>query len=118
MGSGAEGRDTASRLAFQRATFKGPLPPPEVFDGYEQTLPGAADRILTLTEKQEDHRIAWEAKAQKEVSRGQIFGFVVAVLMIIGAVVCAALDQAWIGTALVGTSALGIVTAFIQGPGQ
>lgn len=38
------------------ATFSSPLPPPQYLDAYESTLPGAADRILTITESEVRHR--------------------------------------------------------------
>ncbi|MDR2808067.1 MAG: DUF2335 domain-containing protein [Spirochaetaceae bacterium] len=34
----------------------GQLPPANEFAGYEQTLPCAADRILTMAEKEAEHR--------------------------------------------------------------
>lgn len=34
----------------------GPLPPPDVFAGYEQVCPGAAERILSMAEQQAKHR--------------------------------------------------------------
>ncbi len=33
--------------------FRGPLPLPEDFEKYNQTLPGAADRILTMAENEQ-----------------------------------------------------------------
>jgi len=36
------------------ASVSGPLPLAEQFDKYEKVLPGAADRILTMAEKEQD----------------------------------------------------------------
>lgn len=36
--------------------FSGPLPPPEVLRGYNDVLPGAAERIFTMAEAQAEHR--------------------------------------------------------------
>jgi uncharacterized membrane protein len=36
--------------------FSGPLPPPEVLERYEQTLPNAAERIFRLWEEEVGHR--------------------------------------------------------------
>jgi uncharacterized membrane protein len=36
--------------------FSGPLPPPNLLDGYENIVPGAAARILTLAEEEAVHR--------------------------------------------------------------
>lgn len=43
----------ASRI---QSSYSSPLPPPEIIEGYEKILPGSADRILTMTEKQGEHR--------------------------------------------------------------
>ncbi len=42
--------------------FFGPLPPPEALGKYEGVLPGAADRIMTMAEKQAEHRQKLESK--------------------------------------------------------
>src|SRR6202034_4192812 len=38
----------------------GPLPPSREFAGYEQALPGAADRVLRMAESEQEHRDALE----------------------------------------------------------
>lgn len=63
----------------QREYFEGPLPHPKMFKQYESILPGSADRIITMAEKQQDHRmqlekIAIEGQVKSNV-RGQSFGF-------------------------------------------
>jgi uncharacterized membrane protein len=40
----------------QTEAFAGPLPPPRLLDGYEQIVPGAANRIITLAEEEARHR--------------------------------------------------------------
>lgn len=45
------------------ASFKGPLPPPALFEHYEKALPGSADRILKLAENEQTYRHDWEKKA-------------------------------------------------------
>ena len=46
-----------SQVSVERA-FIGPIPPPDAFARYEKTLPGAADRILSLAEKEQQNRAA------------------------------------------------------------
>jgi uncharacterized membrane protein len=36
------------------AQYQGPIPPPAYLEAYERTVPGAADRILTMAEKSLD----------------------------------------------------------------
>jgi uncharacterized membrane protein len=38
------------------ALFSGPIPPPNALEAYERICPGSADRILSLWERQVDHR--------------------------------------------------------------
>ena len=66
--------------------FSGPIPPPEQFGQYERILPGSADRILRMAEKQQDHRMEIEKEAvTKNLNhnkRGQSFGFIAMLLML------------------------------------
>ncbi len=59
--------------------FQGPLPPPEILAGYDRVLPGAADRIVGMAEKNQTHRHALEAKVipagVASERLGQIFAF-------------------------------------------
>ena len=43
--------------AVEFAHYSGPIPPPRLLQDYENIVPGLADRIMTLTEKQSSHRI-------------------------------------------------------------
>ena len=87
---------------------EGPIPAPEVMAGYERLLPGSADRILSMAERQEAHRQKLEQEAQdanvaaqqrqlaiaegqqKAVFRsdviGQVFGIITCTLCVIGSV--------------------------------
>lgn len=42
-------------------SFSGPLPPPEILREYEDIREGFADRIITMAEKQTEHRIDIES---------------------------------------------------------
>lgn len=49
-------------VRYEQRTFTGPLPHPDSFAGYENTLPGAADRILSMAEKEQNHRTRQRTK--------------------------------------------------------
>lgn len=70
--------------------FSGPLPHPELLQGYEDTCPGAAERILSMAEKQADHRRAMETRNHTQGANrerlGMVLGFVVAMSAIWGGV--------------------------------
>ena len=66
----------------------GPLPPPSFFRTYEDTLPGAAHRILTMAEKQQEHRhvqqsVRLASDASRE-ARGQWMAFAIVIVAIGG----------------------------------
>ena len=70
--------------SIEERSFRGPLPPPDVMRGYEDIVPGAADRILAMAEKEQQHRFDCEKKIIKgsifESRLGQWFAFTLSVL--------------------------------------
>src|SRR5215208_5666614 len=67
---------------FQGTVFQGPLPPPEILARYNDAVPGAAERLIQMAERNQDHRQKLEtevipARARSE-TRGQVFGFIIA----------------------------------------
>ena len=75
----------AQIVRSERAVFQGPLPPPEVLAGYEATLPGAADRILKLAERQAAHRQALEATVVAGDSRRHLIGLAAGTVVTVSA---------------------------------
>jgi uncharacterized membrane protein len=63
--------------------YSGPLPPSNEFAGYDKSLPGAAERILSLAEREAEHRHAKENNALKLSRRGQLIAFIITVLSLI-----------------------------------
>jgi len=57
-----ESDGVSERRAMSVEQFSGPLPPPAILKGYEDILPGAADRIVRMAEKQSEHRQVLEKK--------------------------------------------------------
>ena len=68
----------AAIYAYEGKSWSGPLPAPEDFERYEKVLPGTMDRILTVMEKQTEHRMTEETKEQdariRQTRAGQIIG--------------------------------------------
>lgn len=48
----------AALTVMRSEIYSGPIPPPEAFEKYEKVLPGAADRIMKMTERQQEHRMS------------------------------------------------------------
>jgi uncharacterized membrane protein len=72
------------------ASFAGPLPPPDILRGYEEVLPGAAQRIIAMAENQQSHRTKIESAVIQEncksQRRGLTYGFVITMTAIIGGI--------------------------------
>jgi uncharacterized membrane protein len=93
---------------------------------YEATQPGAFNRILQLTEKEQDHRISEReregAHRRKVVERdqeagiadqkrGMYLGVLVVLIVVVGVIACAAYDQPW-PAGILGGGLTGIIGIF------
>ena len=98
-------------------SFNGPLPAPEDFQQYEQVLPGAADRILSMAEKQLSHRTDLEkeivAKNFRQSSTGQYIGASLALLCIAVAFWLGMNGHDWLAGIIASTTVIGIITVFV-----
>ena len=54
--------------------FSGPLPPPDLLDAYERTMPGLADRIVKMAETEQGHRHRSENRDNRVAGYLQIVG--------------------------------------------
>lgn len=67
------GKISTRSVQVQATTHQGPLPSPGDFEKYEAILPGAAERIMTMAEKQAVHRQALEKTAiTSEISQAKL----------------------------------------------
>ena len=102
----------------ETSVHQGPLPSPRQFGEYNAILPGSADRILSMAEKEQANRHQWERRhliGDVVTNIVQLFlGFLLSLALIGGAVYCAA-NSPWVAGLLVGASAFGLVGAFIKG---
>lgn len=64
--------------------FSGPIPPPNIIEGYENVLPGAADRIIKMAEQQSSHRQQMEQVKVHAESRDSFLGVIFAFILGIG----------------------------------
>ena len=108
---------------------QGIIPSSSEFAGYENTLNGAADRILKLAEKQQEHLISIQNKAldneyNYNIIRAKkhyfndnlrVFAalFVCLIILAIGAYTIA-VGQANYGTGLIVAVIVGVIVAFIK----
>lgn len=91
------------------AHWSGPLPPPAELERFDQIIPGGADRLLRMAEKEQVHRI-------DDVRRDQYLGWSLATGAVVAAAVVSLCHGPWqVSVALVGIPVLGAVQALIQG---
>ncbi len=106
--------------------FHGPIPHPSILNEYEKLLPGSADRILSMAEKETQHRHKMETKAidaeieglkneASDTKRGQYFGLVIGVIAIISGAYTSIHGYPWPGTFFGAGGVVGLVSAFIAG---
>ena len=105
-----------------QSEFSGPIPPPNIIKGYEDIVPGAADRIISMAEKQAEHRQAMEHIMVKSESRdsllGVLFAFFLGILCIVAAIIIVILvpqNAGAISGSIIGVAGIGsIIATFIK----
>lgn len=97
----------------QQQIHQGPVPHPDLLQRYDEIVPGAAERLIALAEKEQSHRHSLDLADQKSQDRlitiseqeakqnlssaknGQFWGIAVTVACIAFALVTALLDKPW-----------------------
>lgn len=96
--------------------WRAPLPPADMLNEYEQISPGFADRIISLTEREIDHRHGRQKSALGASigaeKRGQYMALDIALVMIIASASLIAVGQAIAGSIFGGVTLLGLVALF------
>lgn len=100
-------------------SYSAPIPPPQMFEEYDRVLPGSAERILSMAEKQTIHRISLEEKVvssniNKE-SLGMWMAFLITMTAIIGGIIIILDDKSAAGLQIIITSLVILVGIFIYG---
>ncbi len=108
-----------AQFVVQQQSFAGPIPPPQVMEAYERTLPGSADRILKMAEEQSQHRQRLEqqvvAKNLTAQARGQHYAFGLSALLFGGSIYLLANGIQIGGLSTLVLAVAGIVSTFIYG---
>jgi uncharacterized membrane protein len=105
--------------------FRGPLPPPGLLKQYDDIVPGAARDIIQSFVKEGEHRRSLQTRdtamceewARADVGlqrRGQQFGFVIAIVSVVGSLYAAIHGAQAAGAIVGGTTLVGIVAAFLR----
>ena len=107
------------------ATFEqtnGPIPPPSMLERYNQVIPNGADRLMSMAERQADHRQALEKIVidgdSKRANWGLVAGFVIAISFSGLATFLIVSWHSAEGVALFGLNITGVVGTFVYGSRQ
>ncbi|WP_417464579.1 DUF2335 domain-containing protein [Kordiimonas sp.] len=99
--------------------YQGPLPLASELRGYEEVLPGAADRIITMAEKEQGHRQRHDDTAQRYYFVDRMTGFVAGFILLLGmvgaSVYCIYIDKADWSLLFMGAGVLGLIAKFLPG---
>lgn len=110
--------------------FTGPIPHPGILEQYNRILPSAADRIISMAEREEEHRHKMQEKLidsqildkkqeRTEKRLGQIFGLTIGVVAILAGSATVVLNSSIAGEVaggFIGSSGvIGLVSVFVLG---
>ncbi len=74
-------------LSVQKSSWKGPIPPPDILKEYNEAVPDGAERILSMAERQSEHRMELESTVVtgelKQSGKGQNYAFIIVILVLI-----------------------------------
>src|SRR3989338_6599528 len=112
-------KENRGLLLRQETSFSGPLPPPETLKKFDEVVPGAAERIIKMAEGQFVHRTELEKlviKSDVEQSkRGQLFGFAIAVIGFVTAIIAILNGEQWAAGIMGGATLATLAGVFVYG---
>lgn len=112
-----EKEEKVSRLEL--TAYSGIIPHPSIIAGYEDILPGSADRILSMAEKEGEHRRSLEKKITEDDGNraylGLMAGFLIAVTGLGGSIYLGLKDKIWASGIMSAGTLTSLVTVFVKG---
>ncbi len=113
-----DGGAAAQVRLTQVQVWDGQFPPPDAIERYEQILPGAFDRIISMAERAQDRQFEENRHVQgliaEETRRGQYLGTVVTLVALAGGIYCASIRQGVVASVLVGVPVLSVAKALFE----
>jgi uncharacterized membrane protein len=82
---------------------------------YEEALPGSAERVLAMVEKQQEHEHELASEELAIERTGQVLAFAIAVLFLAAATLMVLLDYDAAGTIIGTVDLVALVTVFVVG---
>ena len=107
------------QIIHQQVEYSGPIPPPAILREIDQIVPGAANRLVLMAEKQQEHRHDIEKIAVRSGARDSIAGILAAALISVGFLLLAgyAIKLGYTSTSIVlgAIDIVALASAFIYG---
>ncbi len=114
-----ERREELVRSLVLREEYSGPIAHPRIIAGYEKYLSGSTDRILTMAEEQQRHRLRMEDRGQlAAIQRDRLsmyLGFALGLALIALAAYAVTLAYPLASVAFIGLAAASLASAFFIG---
>ena len=108
-----------SRRVTVASSWRGPVPRPQTLRRFEEVVPGAAERILSMAEEQAAHRIDIERTSVVGDSNrsylGLAAGFILSVTIVLGGFYVMINVHPWAGASVIGTQIAVIAGVFVYG---
>lgn len=115
-----ESETSTKQVAVSREyRHSGPIPDPYTLQLYEDTVPGAAERIIAMAERQSAHRQELEKKVINSGSRDSLLGIISATIIALATLASGtyviSIGKTWSGTIIGSAGLIGLVGVFIYG---
>lgn len=104
---------------IQEKSHSRPLPDAETLIQYNSVIPNGADRIMSMAEKQQNHRISIETQViisqNKQSGLGQVFGLIIGLFGISCGTFLAYSGEPTVGGIIAGGTVVSLVSVFVIG---
>jgi uncharacterized membrane protein len=109
--------ETASHVVA--ANWSGPLPPPAALAQFNEIIPNGAERIMSMVEQEQSHRIAMDRAALRaevwDTLGGKALGAVMTLAAVAGAIYTAFIGAHWaVSVAIVGVPITALIGKFVR----
>lgn len=112
-----DNRQKQQKQVMIQQVYSAPLPPPQILAEYEKIHNGTAKIIVEAFAKQIDHRIEIEknivSSRTKQSNRGQIFAFIISVLLVVLAFFALKHGYPKIATIICSATLVSVIYAFV-----
>lgn len=111
--SGSEIQPVGRNVRF--TSWRSPLPLPEHVEQYNNTLPGAAERIFNMAERQQEHRFRMEEQIVHLSNKGRISGLVISLAVVACSAYAIYAGYPWAAVAMISANLAGLAGVFVYG---